>query len=86
MVDMLLYDDASWASLKKQTKAFKDWEDKWLKAKNAKSKKLKEDRERLEFELLRGALGNCNSDDYDTGAGSCAHVILPSQVMSSPEA
>ncbi|ETS79339.1 hypothetical protein PFICI_09192 [Pestalotiopsis fici W106-1] len=64
MVDMLLYDDASWASLKKQTKAFKDWEDKWLKAKNAKSKKLKEDRERLEFELLRGALGNCNSDDF----------------------
>ncbi|KAK6075169.1 hypothetical protein SCUP234_07872 [Seiridium cupressi] len=64
MVDMLLYDDASWATIKKQTKTFKDWEDKWLKAKNSKSKKLKEDRERLEFELLRGALGNCNSNDF----------------------
>ncbi|KAI1852597.1 hypothetical protein JX266_002138 [Neoarthrinium moseri] len=64
MVDMLLYDDSSWASIRGHTPALKDWEDRWLKAKNSKSKKLKEDRERLEFELLRGALGNCNPNDF----------------------
>ncbi|KAK8094621.1 hypothetical protein PG997_001306 [Apiospora hydei] len=64
MVDMLLYDDKSWANIKANTKAFKDWEDRWIKAKNSKAKKLKEDREKLEYELLRGALGNCNANDF----------------------
>lgn len=64
MVDMLLYDDKSWANIKSYTKPFKEWEDRWLKAKNAKAKKIREGRQELEFELLRGALGNCNADDF----------------------
>jgi hypothetical protein len=64
MVDMLLYDDTSWAHIKGYSKALREWEEKWLKSKNSKAKKIKEDRQRLEFELLRGALGNCNANDF----------------------
>ncbi|KAI0484144.1 hypothetical protein GGR56DRAFT_612559 [Xylariaceae sp. FL0804] len=64
MVDMVLDDDASWSSMREYTDAFQRWEGSWKKAKVGKGKKNREDRERLEFELLRGGLGNCNQDDF----------------------
>ncbi|KAI0019460.1 hypothetical protein F4780DRAFT_446546 [Xylariomycetidae sp. FL0641] len=65
MVDMVLYDDGSWSELRDQNEAFKKWEDSWKKAKGGKGKKNREQRERLEFELLRGGLGNCNQNDFN---------------------
>ncbi|KAI1815682.1 hypothetical protein GGS20DRAFT_316384 [Poronia punctata] len=60
MIDMLLSDDESWTHLSKDTEAFQRWEEKWKKARNSRAKKAREDKERLEFELLRGALGHVN--------------------------
>ncbi|KAI1323485.1 hypothetical protein F5Y16DRAFT_403394 [Xylariaceae sp. FL0255] len=65
MVDMLLSDDESWAQTREYTDAFQQWETNWKKVKNSKAKKSKDDRERLEFELLRGALGDCNPDGFN---------------------
>ncbi|KAI1494247.1 hypothetical protein F5X96DRAFT_617958 [Biscogniauxia mediterranea] len=65
MVDMLLYDDTSWADISEYTEAFRKWEETWKRARNGKGKKNREERERLEFELLRGGLGNCNPDDFN---------------------
>ncbi|KAH9885931.1 hypothetical protein F4778DRAFT_759702 [Xylariomycetidae sp. FL2044] len=65
MVDMLLYDDTSWATIREYTSPFKKWEDSWKKARGGKGKKNREERERLEFELLRGGLGNCNQNDFN---------------------
>ncbi|KAI1340050.1 hypothetical protein F5Y15DRAFT_62635 [Xylariaceae sp. FL0016] len=65
MVDMLLYDDASWANIREYADAFRNWETKWKKASGGKGKKNRDERERLEFELLRGGLGNCNQDDFN---------------------
>ncbi|TRX88362.1 hypothetical protein FHL15_010738 [Xylaria flabelliformis] len=53
MVDMLLSDDESWAQIREYTEAFRQWEEQWKKARNGKGKKNKEERERLEYELLR---------------------------------
>ncbi|KAI1179721.1 hypothetical protein F4777DRAFT_574547 [Nemania sp. FL0916] len=64
MVDMLLSDDKSWTDIREYTDAFRRWEDQWKKARGAKSKKGKEERERLEFELLRGGLGNTQPEDF----------------------
>ncbi|KAH8155914.1 hypothetical protein CIB48_g12333, partial [Xylaria polymorpha] len=58
MVDMLLSDDESWAKIREYTEAFQQWEDRWKKARVNKGKKNKEERERLEYELLRGGLGS----------------------------
>ncbi|RYO93278.1 hypothetical protein DL766_001398 [Monosporascus sp. MC13-8B] len=65
MVDMMLYDDTSWASIRSYTPAFAKWEASWSRARNGKGKKSREERERLEFELLRGGLGNCNQNDFN---------------------
>ncbi|KAL7623649.1 hypothetical protein AAE478_005201 [Parahypoxylon ruwenzoriense] len=65
MVDMLLYDDTSWATIREYTEPFKKWEETWKKARGGKGKKSREERERLEFELLRGGLGNCNQNDFN---------------------
>ncbi|KAI4862415.1 hypothetical protein F4820DRAFT_23920 [Hypoxylon rubiginosum] len=64
MIDIMLYDDKSWATIREYTEPFKKWEDSWKKARVGKRKKAKEERERLEFELLRGGLGNCNQNDF----------------------
>ncbi|KAI5860440.1 hypothetical protein GGS23DRAFT_237135 [Durotheca rogersii] len=64
MVDMLLYDDTSWASIREFADPFKKWEESWKKARGGKSKKQRDERERLEFELLRGGLGNSNQNDF----------------------
>ncbi|KAI1214398.1 uncharacterized protein F4807DRAFT_126753 [Annulohypoxylon truncatum] len=64
IIDILLYDDTSWASIQKNNEPFKKWEESWKRARGGKRKKNREDRERLEFELLRGALGNCNQNDF----------------------
>ncbi|KAI1374733.1 hypothetical protein F4677DRAFT_153820 [Hypoxylon crocopeplum] len=64
MIDILLYDDTSWAAFRDYNEPFKKWEESWKKARGGKRKKAREERERLEFELLRGALGNCNQNDF----------------------
>lgn len=64
IIDILLYDDTSWASIREYTDSFKKWEESWKRARGGKRKKHREDRERLEIELLRGALGNCNSNAF----------------------
>ncbi|KAI2632577.1 hypothetical protein GGS26DRAFT_591017 [Hypomontagnella submonticulosa] len=64
IIDILLYDDTSWATIREYTDAFKKWEDAWKRACSGKRKKNRDVRESLEFELLRGALGNCNTDDF----------------------
>ncbi|KAI3327804.1 hypothetical protein HD806DRAFT_335402 [Xylariaceae sp. AK1471] len=64
MVDMLLSDDESWTQIREYTEAFRRWEDQWKRARNGKGKKAKDERERLEFELLRGALGNTSPGDF----------------------
>lgn len=64
MIDIMLNDDKSWATIREDTEPFKKWEDSWKKARGGKRKKAKEERERLEFELLRGGLGNCNQNDF----------------------
>ncbi|KAI8634241.1 hypothetical protein F5Y19DRAFT_205934 [Xylariaceae sp. FL1651] len=64
MVDMLLSDDESWAQIREYTEAFRRWEDQWKKARGGKGKKNKDERERLEFELLRGGLGNITPEDF----------------------
>ncbi|KAI2610420.1 hypothetical protein GGR54DRAFT_375309 [Hypoxylon sp. NC1633] len=65
MIDILLYDDTSWSSIREYTEPFKKWEESWKKSFGGKrKKKAREDRERLQFELIRGALGNCNPDDF----------------------
>ncbi|KAI0536316.1 hypothetical protein GGR58DRAFT_514714 [Xylaria digitata] len=64
MVDMLLSDDESWAQIREYTEAFQQWEEQWKKARGGKGKKFKDERERLEFELLRGGLGNAGPDDF----------------------
>lgn len=61
----MLYDDKSWANICLYTPAFADWEARWTRARASKGKKSREERERLEFELLRGGLGNCNQDDFN---------------------
>ncbi|KAI1087474.1 hypothetical protein F5B19DRAFT_475399 [Rostrohypoxylon terebratum] len=65
IIDILLYDDTSWASIREYTDEFKKWEESWKMVRGGKRKKHREDRERLEFELLRGALGNCNQSDFN---------------------
>ncbi|KAI1128461.1 hypothetical protein F5Y10DRAFT_240420 [Nemania abortiva] len=65
MVDMLLSDDESWAQIRGYTDAFREWEEQWKKACGGKGKKNKDERERLEFELLRGALGNAEPEDFN---------------------
>ncbi len=65
MVDMMLDDDTSWANIRSYTPAFAKWETSWNRARNGKGKKSREERERLEFELLRGGLGNCNQNDFN---------------------
>ncbi|KAJ2977268.1 hypothetical protein NUW58_g7863 [Xylaria curta] len=67
MVDMLLSDDESWAQIRGYTEGFKEWEDQWKKAGNGKSKKSKDERERLEFELLRAGLGNGRPEEGFNG-------------------
>ncbi|KAI1656285.1 hypothetical protein F4813DRAFT_140879 [Daldinia decipiens] len=64
IIDILLYDDTSWATIKEYAEPFKKWEDSWKRTRGGKRKKSREERERLEFELLRGALGNCNQNDF----------------------
>ncbi|KAI1401997.1 hypothetical protein F4819DRAFT_304957 [Hypoxylon fuscum] len=63
MIDIMLNDDNSWASIRQYVDGFKKWEDSWKKARGGKRKKAKEC-ERLEFELLRGGLGNSNQNDF----------------------
>ncbi|KAI0431342.1 hypothetical protein F5Y09DRAFT_305031 [Xylaria sp. FL1042] len=65
MVDMLLSDDESWAQIRGYTEAFQQWEEQWKRARDGKSKKSKDERERLEFQLLRGGLGNATPDDFN---------------------
>ncbi|KAI0970745.1 hypothetical protein F4678DRAFT_101487 [Xylaria arbuscula] len=65
MVDMLLSDDESWAQIREYTEAFQLWEEQWKRARDGKGKKHKDERERLEFQLLRGALGNAAPDDFN---------------------
>ncbi|KAI0913545.1 hypothetical protein F4823DRAFT_558875 [Ustulina deusta] len=65
MVDMLLSDDESWAQIREYTGAFQQWEEQWKRARDGKGKKCKDERERLEFELLRGGLGNARPDDFN---------------------
>ncbi|KAI0133306.1 hypothetical protein F4776DRAFT_624989 [Hypoxylon sp. NC0597] len=64
IIDILLYDDTSWASTREYTEPFKKWEESWKRARCGKRKKNREERERLEFELVRGALGNCNPNGF----------------------
>ncbi|KAI1471004.1 uncharacterized protein F4812DRAFT_162379 [Daldinia caldariorum] len=64
IIDILLYDDTSWANIKEYEEPFRKWEDSWKRTRGGKRKKSREERERLEFELLRGALGNCNQNDF----------------------
>ncbi|KAH7040250.1 uncharacterized protein B0I36DRAFT_357581 [Microdochium trichocladiopsis] len=64
MVDMMLYDDSSWADIRTASPEFAVWQETWTKARNGKSKKQRDEKERLEFELLRGGLGNCNQNDF----------------------
>ncbi|KAI1098963.1 hypothetical protein F4804DRAFT_323308 [Jackrogersella minutella] len=64
IIDILLYDDTSWATIREYTEPFKKWEESWKRARGGKRKKNREERERLEFELLRGALGNCNQNEF----------------------
>ncbi|KAJ1338403.1 hypothetical protein MN608_01262 [Microdochium nivale] len=65
MVDLMLYDDGSWADIRSASPEFAQWEELWNKARNGKNKKQREEKERLEFELLRGGLGNCNQNDFN---------------------
>ncbi|GAP83622.1 hypothetical protein SAMD00023353_0500040 [Rosellinia necatrix] len=65
MVDMLLSDDESWSQIREYTDAFRQWEEQWKRARANKGKKSKDERERLEFELLRGALGNARPEDFN---------------------
>ncbi|KAI0448281.1 hypothetical protein F5B21DRAFT_498076 [Xylaria acuta] len=67
MVDMLLSDDESWAQIREYTEAFRQWEEQWKKARGGKGKKSKEERERLEYELLRGGLGSTRSEGNFNG-------------------
>ncbi|KAI0161226.1 hypothetical protein GGR57DRAFT_351330 [Xylariaceae sp. FL1272] len=81
MVDILLTDDESWAQIRGYTEAFQRWEDAWKKVRNGKAKKAKDERERLEFELLRGALGNSSPDDFNGYRYSfCQSKWVPSDV------
>ncbi|RYP68945.1 hypothetical protein DL771_006367 [Monosporascus sp. 5C6A] len=80
MVDMMLYDDTSWASIRSYTPAFAKWEASWSRARNGKGKKSREERERLEFELLRGGLGNCNQNDFNGFWYSFCKSGLPSSI------
>ncbi|KAI0407917.1 hypothetical protein F4802DRAFT_551796 [Xylaria palmicola] len=63
MVDMLLSDDESWAQIRGYTESFRVWEEQWKKARGSKGKKSKDERERLEFELLRRALGTTRPEE-----------------------
>lgn len=65
MVDMLLSDDESWAQIREYTEAFQRWEERWKRARDGKGKKCKDEKERLEFELLRGGLGTARPDDFN---------------------
>lgn len=67
MVDMLLSDDESWAQIRGYTDSFRQWEQQWKKACAGKGKKAKDERERLEFELLRGGLGNARPEEGFNG-------------------
>ncbi|KAI1135863.1 hypothetical protein F5Y05DRAFT_393608 [Hypoxylon sp. FL0543] len=64
IIDILLYDDTSWANTREYTEPFKKWEESWKRARCGRRKKNREERERLEFELLRGALGNCSQNGF----------------------
>ncbi|KAI1438910.1 hypothetical protein GGR50DRAFT_636347 [Xylaria sp. CBS 124048] len=64
IVDMLLSDDKSWEETCKYTEGFRQWEEQWKRTQASKSKKSKEERDRLEFELLRAALGNSKPEDF----------------------
>ncbi|KAI1389226.1 uncharacterized protein F4822DRAFT_405395 [Hypoxylon trugodes] len=64
IIDILLYDDTSWANIREYTEPLRKWEEDWKRTRGGKRKKSREERERLEFELLRGALGNCNQNDF----------------------
>lgn len=58
MVDMLLTDDKSWAEKCAESEALRLWQDDWNKACQSRGKGGKDVREKLEYGLLRGALGN----------------------------
>ncbi|OTB04102.1 hypothetical protein M426DRAFT_321199 [Hypoxylon sp. CI-4A] len=64
IIDILLYDDTSWANIRAYNNQFKEWEEHWKRARGGKRKKARDEREHLEFQLLRGALGNCNQNDF----------------------
>ncbi|KAI0395715.1 hypothetical protein F5Y17DRAFT_184592 [Xylariaceae sp. FL0594] len=64
MVDMLLSDDKSWAQIREYTASFRNWEERWKRTRNGRGKKAKDDHQRLEYELLRGALGDTKPEGF----------------------
>ncbi|KAI1364337.1 hypothetical protein F5Y08DRAFT_217396 [Xylaria arbuscula] len=81
MVDMLLSDDESWAQIREYTEAFQHWEERWKRARDGKGKKYKDERERLEFELLRGGLGTARPEDFNGFRYSfCQSQWVPTQL------